>query len=885
MKRPMMPLAFLFAVLLTMLQGCATVQLDVDVYKGPLSYSKEVQMQQLTGYVMTIRGLLISYYLKYMRKKTLAQSSRWTPVEPRNPYRYGPMGEAMYSDIDEALDLIVKAFAVIDGISYAEAEQRLRRLHIDVRDTRNSKIVDTAIGAPTEAEIDRAIKNAVEAIESKVGVKSAEWELVDNFSDDNERRYSKLVKKTGEEAGKEDELLARTVSIGQCLATLGNESAYTAVDKPGLGTRLRAMIPFKSLPIQYELNDLRPLLQSAGNSILVQVDEIRKLRKFEKDQEDKLKATVASVNAILNDDEKVTIFSDEPELIRLFRLTHLLGLTPLPKQAAEPYPKQAREAYALMIERLEAAYIRAVRDEGLPPPSNPKTSVEAATSSLKQSSRTVLGIPVEERIQKEKKEESTSVTQPPPPPSRAQKIKDALDLARKESEALQSIQPPLAALKSSYSATALQPEARSSGWKSLLMESTLRGIPFVGESLANDGFNPTHWKGKRRSRRVASEIDKQYWQNINNVRVSGVGDTNYVLAKDDIGNWYVKKSSSDPEKVIQGAKSLALFGATGMAPRIPGAKEGASAGVATMDAKDGEGPKQTKLGAMMKDEKTDYEAGRGAVAKALADALTAEPGSEKEGPGRILAKAGESAQRIFKTAWESNPMPSATEKTEAGTKDLDPRVRIDQLTDWSLRLLDAYDDQIRLVLSDSKEPALTELVASRKAAAEAKAALDAAKALSDADRAELDSAKKEQAAAREQLAEAEKAVLDALRRENEALEADRSSARRVRELEEAKKEAARDRLNKASSAVEKAEEAGQETAEKESEMAKTFGERQAAVTVAEAKRKTLEDEYASAQKILRSYTQAKLKTAFDDWDAHLKRYQQSLEFVGETAAK
>ncbi len=43
------------------------------------------------------------------------------------------------------------------------------------------------------------------------------------------------------------------------------------------------------------------------------------------------------------------------------------------------------------------------------------------------------------------------------------------------------------------------------------------------------------------------------------MRVAGSGDTNYAIAKDDVGNWYVKAYESDPEKIVQGMKSLAMF--------------------------------------------------------------------------------------------------------------------------------------------------------------------------------------------------------------------------------------------------------------------------------------------------------------------------------------
>lgn len=55
------------------------------------------------------------------------------------------------------------------------------------------------------------------------------------------------------------------------------------------------------------------------------------------------------------------------------------------------------------------------------------------------------------------------------------------------------------------------------------------------------------------------QLEKLNWQNINKVTLAGGGATNYVLAKDDVGNWYVKAYSADPEAIIKSATSLALF--------------------------------------------------------------------------------------------------------------------------------------------------------------------------------------------------------------------------------------------------------------------------------------------------------------------------------------
>ena len=64
---------------------------------------------------------------------------------------------------------------------------------------------------------------------------------------------------------------------------------------------------------------------------------------------------------------------------------------------------------------------------------------------------------------------------------------------------------------------------------------------------------------ERRRIEVISSIDKQFWQNINRVRLAAAGNTNYAVAKDDIGNWYVKAFSGDAAPIIRSAQRLALF--------------------------------------------------------------------------------------------------------------------------------------------------------------------------------------------------------------------------------------------------------------------------------------------------------------------------------------
>ena len=114
------------------------------------------------------------------------------------------------------------------------------------------------------------------------------------------------------------------------------------------------------------------------------------------------------------------------------------------------------------------------------------------------------------------------------------------------------IRPPSAYLRSSYAATTLQGDPKLQ-WDNMLGEHGLRSFPFA--SGIRDLLNPD---GKRDAR-ITAEIDKQFWQNINRVRVAGGVDTNYVIVKDDIGNWYVKAYSANPERAIDATQSLLMY--------------------------------------------------------------------------------------------------------------------------------------------------------------------------------------------------------------------------------------------------------------------------------------------------------------------------------------
>lgn len=138
---------------------------------------------------------------------------------------------------------------------------------------------------------------------------------------------------------------------------------------------------------------------------------------------------------------------------------------------------------------------------------------------------------------------------------RAKQLQEALKRAYVRNAELMYIRPALAYLRSSSPAPTLQEDGAAS--RSNMLSS-------IGSSGCDED-EPC---------RIAKELDKQYWHTINRIDLSSVGKGNYVLAKDHLGNWYVKSYSSDPDKLIATVKNLALFaGGTTAAVTSPGTTE------------------------------------------------------------------------------------------------------------------------------------------------------------------------------------------------------------------------------------------------------------------------------------------------------------------------
>jgi hypothetical protein len=123
----------------------------------------------------------------------------------------------------------------------------------------------------------------------------------------------------------------------------------------------------------------------------------------------------------------------------------------------------------------------------------------------------------------------------------------ALAAARKEREDNVFLRPTSTYLRAANAATMFQTDP-SLRWKNMLIENATETVRSLIDRQDKQKFDL-----------VRADLDKTYWQNINTVKVAGAGSTNFVVAKDDVGNWYVKAMGSNPEAMVKAAKNLALF--------------------------------------------------------------------------------------------------------------------------------------------------------------------------------------------------------------------------------------------------------------------------------------------------------------------------------------
>lgn len=135
----------------------------------------------------------------------------------------------------------------------------------------------------------------------------------------------------------------------------------------------------------------------------------------------------------------------------------------------------------------------------------------------------------------------------------AERALKALEYARKMREDSIYLRPASTYLRSALPITALQNSTRSE-WTNMLLGEAARTPRELWNSfrqVANQSYGA--------DAKAKTALDRAHWQNINAVRVSGAGNTNFAIAKDDVGNWYVKAMGADPVAMANTARRLAIF--------------------------------------------------------------------------------------------------------------------------------------------------------------------------------------------------------------------------------------------------------------------------------------------------------------------------------------
>jgi hypothetical protein len=136
----------------------------------------------------------------------------------------------------------------------------------------------------------------------------------------------------------------------------------------------------------------------------------------------------------------------------------------------------------------------------------------------------------------------------------AQQTRAALAEAQKMRGEMSYIRPASSYLRSIYT-TIFSRDANGLGRENLLTKQGSPTIQLFGDTSAIGS--------KNKLRQIQDGIDRASWMNINTVTLNSGGATNYVIVKDDVGNWYVKAMSADPSKVINAATNLMLFNMSG----------------------------------------------------------------------------------------------------------------------------------------------------------------------------------------------------------------------------------------------------------------------------------------------------------------------------------
>lgn len=648
--------------LLFLAAGCAGLQIDVDVYKGPLANSDETQQQQLASMALSAKPLIIEYRNSLLDelkpgwaplggglRGDYIDSSHWRTVEQTGQpdaqarqkmlharqlngilsfYKdrckggaspevcidnseYGGDSGYDHGRPDSGIETLANALAkkVYDKRSRpgdAVGAFELRNLEMVLVDfaarvqfyTNNQWIVDQPQTGDTRDQGNR-LKILLETVSNTVLVQADEMRrraghmehqkdlLPNELAAAGNARYANVQPKAAsttragappapvlspdELAGLQTAVQARQVAARQSAALLA------LLQPPGTGAG-PGSLKAEPLPAPARLAQLQRGLQQAlapagiSPTATATPAATHAGTTTQAELRQKLAGWVSATLAV-DPDISLAVRQTRPEYQLLTqaaaaatRLPAADDAKPLARQAAATTLRQAvarlQEAdaqawrgaaaeYQALSAKAEAAKAAAATAEaqattattaGLAAAPAKVDRADRGSGAAGEASRP---IDVEDAIIANLRHEQIEVIRSKGPDStEAQNIGAALAQARRHRADMVYVRPSSTYLRSALPATFAQenPYVR---WSNMLNDTV--------QNILRSHTEKTPLETTR------EDLDKVFWQNINRVRLNAAGSTNYVVAKDDVGNWYVKGMGSDPAAMVSAAKNLALF--------------------------------------------------------------------------------------------------------------------------------------------------------------------------------------------------------------------------------------------------------------------------------------------------------------------------------------
>lgn len=520
------------AGLALLLGGCAALQIDVDVYKGPLINNEQIQQQQVISMALSAEVLMRAARNQFIElalkpdpngTENAAPASQfegrlpsavtaatapagdtptrlacqpvartaphathlcepWRPVTPYEKAKQcyaAQFGSQFFADIPPRTDLQSK---------YLRMAFKLNELLVFYH---GRSVPDGQPCGDAKTELSRPAGDSIRALAEGVRKANESLDGTDPMADPQQEPKLSAVKASARLERK----LADLASQMQFLAT--NQWLVEDDDK--------------------DTDRYRALFEAIANTILLHIDDIQNRRKFDDHAKGGTATEIASYNNAIG--------------------AQLGPKRPLPGKDGAKEKQAANQGDNVDVTTPDERTTHAFRPLAPGKQDNAKSIdvMDALIAELRY---------FHIRVLKEKGKDDAET----------QFAAQALVEARKQRALMIYLRPSSAYLRSVFATTYTQQDPGLT-WQNLLND---RFKDLLG--------NVTGYKFKREDpkvREIRSDLDKVYWQNINTVRVSGAGSTNFVVAKDDVGNWYVKSMGADPEAMIKAATNTALFSYSG----------------------------------------------------------------------------------------------------------------------------------------------------------------------------------------------------------------------------------------------------------------------------------------------------------------------------------